>query len=250
MGTLERREREKARVRDKIKAAARELFASEGYGAVSMRRIAEAIEYSPTAIYVHFADKDALMREICRDDFDRLSGAFAELAAITDPVERIRRVGHAYIEFGATYPNHYRLMFMTERPALALDADDLARKGRPDADAYAFLRAAVSEAIAQGRVRPGVPADAELLAQTLWAGVHGVTAIEISHCKDRWIELSPLKERARMMADLTTDGIFAGTGGALSSASETKSKPRRAHQRRAHERQAHAPQRGKKARSR
>src|SRR5258706_7570102 len=245
MGTLERREREKARVRDKIKAAARELFASEGYGAVSMRRIAEAIEYSPTAIYVHFADKDALMREICRDDFDRLSGAFAELAAITDPVERIRRVGHAYIEFGATYPNHYRLMFMTERPALALDADDLARKGRPEADGYAFLRAAVSEAIAQGRVRTGVPADAELLAQTLWAGMHGVTSIEISHCKDRWIELSPLQERARMMADLTTDGIFAPAAGASAAASENQYQAGKAQQRQA---QKHSGE--KKARSR
>src|SRR2546430_6761455 len=127
MGTQDRREREKAQVRDKIKAAARALFASEGYGAVSMRRIAEAIEYSPTAIYVHFADKDALMREICRDDFDRLSGAFAELANLADPVERIRGVGRAYVEFGTQYPNHYRLMFMTERPALALDAADLAR---------------------------------------------------------------------------------------------------------------------------
>ena len=84
MGTQERRERERAGVRRRIMAAARRLFAAQGYEAVSMRRIADAIEYSPTAIYLHFRDKHALVREICAADFAALAVAFGELAAVAD----------------------------------------------------------------------------------------------------------------------------------------------------------------------
>ena len=73
MGVKERREREREETRAKITDAARELFAREGYDAVSMRRIAEAIEYSPTAIYVHFKDKEALFQDLCRQDFGKLA---------------------------------------------------------------------------------------------------------------------------------------------------------------------------------
>src|SRR6478672_1413373 len=113
MGTKERREREKTEVRDKILDAARNLFVSEGYESVSMRKIAEAIEYSPTAIYVHFKDKAELMQQLCQHDFRSLAHVFQDLAKIADPVERIRQTGHTYIRFAAGNPNHYRLMFMT-----------------------------------------------------------------------------------------------------------------------------------------
>jgi AcrR family transcriptional regulator len=208
MGSRERRDREKTELRGRIMEAARRLFAEQGYEAVSMRRIAEAIEYSPTAIYVHFQDKAALLREICREDFGRLAVVFNELAAIEDPVQRIGRIGEAYVKFAVMYPNHYRLMFMTQRPPLEMDEEILARKGRPDADAYAFLRAAVAQAIAQGRVRPGVSADVELLTQTLWAGMHGVASLEITHNCEKWVELSPLAERARLMVETTCGGLF------------------------------------------
>src|SRR5688500_5144228 len=113
MGTIERRERERLEMRARIMDAARDLFAREGYEAVSMRRIAEAIEYSPTAIYVHFRDKQDLMFQICQADFVALAQGVAELQQVKDPIERIKRMGHAYIWFGVQHPNHYRLMFMT-----------------------------------------------------------------------------------------------------------------------------------------
>ena len=80
MGITERREREKEEVRGRILDAARDLFARDGYDAVTMRKIAEAIEYSPTAIYLHFKDKDTLVRELCNADFDSLARAFQKIA--------------------------------------------------------------------------------------------------------------------------------------------------------------------------
>src|SRR6476661_2576088 len=102
MGTQERRERERQELRTKILDAARELFATEGYEAVTMRKIAERIEYSPTAIYLHFKDKESVLREICEVDFLSLAQDLLKIGKIADPVERLRATGMAYAEFAVT----------------------------------------------------------------------------------------------------------------------------------------------------
>ena len=73
MGVKERKARQKKFLRQEILDAASELFVKEGYEDVSMRRIAEKIEYSPTAIYVHFRDKQQLFLELCHCDYRRLA---------------------------------------------------------------------------------------------------------------------------------------------------------------------------------
>jgi AcrR family transcriptional regulator len=183
MGTLERREREKLETRTKIIDAARELFAREGYEAVSMRRIAEAIEYSPTAIYVHFKDKADLMREICQQDFGKMAERNRVAAQHADPVERIRQLGLGYIQFAVTHPNHFRLMFMTKpTPELTDVSEDQLReqgKGDPNRDGYALLKLCVEVALAQNRFRPDLT-DPDLICQILWAAVHGVASLHIT----------------------------------------------------------------------
>src|SRR4051812_49342645 len=116
MGSTERREREKLELRTKILDAARELFVSDGYDAVTMRKIAERIEYSPTAIYIHFKDKSALLQELVSEDFGQLAAHFAKLGRIDDPIERLAKCGKAYVEFGIEHPNHYLLMFTMTPP--------------------------------------------------------------------------------------------------------------------------------------
>src|ERR1700678_2654292 len=99
MGTTERRERERQELRTRILDAARELFAAEGYEAVTMRKIAERIEYSPTAIYAHFKDKNALIRELCEGDFLAFAQKFVGFLTVQDPIERLRLAGVAYVDF-------------------------------------------------------------------------------------------------------------------------------------------------------
>jgi AcrR family transcriptional regulator len=205
MGTQERRERERHERRTKILDAARELFAKEGIEAVSMRRIAERIEYSPTALYLHFPDKESLFRELCRSDFAGLALHLNELAPVRDPLERIRRMGEAYVRFAVEHPNHYRFMFMTEHPDVPLDDQQQCTKGDPEKDAYAFLRASCAEAIAAGQVRDDLH-DADLLAQTLWAGVHGVAALCIDR-KESWIQMHDPDVLATHMTQALMRGI-------------------------------------------
>jgi AcrR family transcriptional regulator len=206
MGVRERRERVKSETRDKILDAARELFISHGYDGVTMRKVAEKIEYSPTAIYVHFADKEDLFHQLCNEDFERLAEVFQSSIMPLDPLERLREIGRLYVEFGVRYPNHYKLMFMTPHPPAELDDQDREIKGNPESDAYAFLKVTVQEAIAAGKIRQE-KADAELICQTVWAAVHGVISLQIAKCNDGWVDWCPMEERVSLMLDVILRGL-------------------------------------------
>jgi AcrR family transcriptional regulator len=172
MGIPERREREKEEVRRKILGAARDLFTSEGYDKVTMRRIADAIEYSPTTIYYHFKDKDDVVRCLCEQHFGGLLGAMAKRQAPADPVEHIRQLGRAYARYGLDHPNEYRFMFLTPHAHQPLDASD------PGFQSFGLLRSAVARAIESGRFRS---VNADTAAQVLWSSLHGAVALSITY---------------------------------------------------------------------
>lgn len=205
-----RRARERQRVRDRILDAARELFAAEGYEAVTIRRVADAIEYTPPVIYQHFADKAALLREICVADFRAFARAFGDVAKEPDPVRRVQRMGEAYVEFALTHPNHYRLMFMTPVPADA--HHDPEAQGNPELDAYARLRALVDDAFRAGRFAPHLH-DPAIVAHALWQSVHGVVSMHIARNKESWIEYRDPRETARLVMESVLRGLSAGATG-------------------------------------
>jgi AcrR family transcriptional regulator len=211
MGVKERRAREKSETRDKILDAARELFVTEGYEGVSMRRVAEKIEYSPTAIYVYFADKQQLFHELCQQDYARLAEVFQSSAMSSNPIERLKQIGSTYAEFGVRYPNHYKFMFMAPHPPLDPDEEDREIMGNPEMDAYAFLKWAVQQAIDAGCLREELQ-DAELISQTLWASIHGVIALHIAKGCDPWVDWRPLAQRAQLMLDVTLRGLVRNPG--------------------------------------
>jgi AcrR family transcriptional regulator len=183
------------------------MFAAEGFEAVTMRRIAERIEYSPTAIYFHFRDKEALLRELCDTDFAKLAHQFGDIALIADPLERLRQAGHAYVRFGIENPNHYRLMFMTPHPPLNPEDSEIER-GNPEEDAYAFVKSIIADGVAKGRFGRG-DGDVDLIAQTVWAGVHGVISLHIAKCNDGWVDWRSLEARASILIDSLIDGLAA-----------------------------------------
>jgi AcrR family transcriptional regulator len=208
VGTIERRVREREETRDRILQAARDLFSAHGYEAVTMRAIAEAIEYTPTAIYHHFENKQALVTELCHTDFESLARHFVKAAAIEDPLERIYRVGEAYLEFASLYPNHYRFMFMTQIPEVEHSEEFLAaNRDDPGKDAYAFLRRACAEAIGTGKLRPELH-DADELAQILWAALHGLISIHILKQNHQWVLLRDLQTTARQAMDVFFRGML------------------------------------------
>jgi AcrR family transcriptional regulator len=207
MGVKERQEREKLETREKIMNAARELFMENGYEGVSMRQIAQKIEYTPTTIYGHFQDKQELFLQICHQDFAKLAASFVKVAKILDPVERLRKIGQVYIDFGLENPNQYRTMFMEPHPLVSEETTRLMGKGNPEEDAYEFLRSTVAEAMQAGAFREDLK-DVDLIAQTVWAGVHGVISLQIAKCSDPWVPWRSLKKRADLMIESQLQGLL------------------------------------------
>ena len=91
----------------------RDLFVELGYEAVSMRKIAEKIEYSPTTIYLYFRDKSDLLDCICSDTFEQLVERLGSIShEESDPFEALKKGLRAYIDFGLQHPAHYKVAFM------------------------------------------------------------------------------------------------------------------------------------------
>ena len=103
------------RLREEILGAAERLLVETGdEEAVSIRAVADAVGVTPPSIYLHFADKNALLLAVCEEQF-RLFGEYVEsrCAHIADPIEQLMARGKAYVQFGIDHPEAYRLMFMT-----------------------------------------------------------------------------------------------------------------------------------------
>jgi AcrR family transcriptional regulator len=114
MGITERKTRQKQALRERILDAARRIVVREGFAALSMRKIADAIEYSPATLYLHFASRDEIARALCAEGYAQLLSSFEPLAHIADPAERLKALGRAYIAFGVEHPETYRLIFMED----------------------------------------------------------------------------------------------------------------------------------------
>jgi AcrR family transcriptional regulator len=206
LGVKERKLRQKKFLRQEILDAASELFVKEGYENVSMRRIADKIEYSPTTIYLHFKDKAELLEQVCQETFSRLSQHLARiLEQPGDPLERLRRGLIAYVHFGLDNPHHYRASFMMPKPE-GFDQTKYVQPDSPGIQAFDFLRRCVFDCISAGKLHSK---DAELISQTLWCGTHGVTSLLITHQAFPWVGKEQVIE---YVVDTMIAGVKKGAG--------------------------------------
>jgi len=201
--SFERRQRERVQTRQKILDAARRMFVQRGYEATTMRAIAAKIGYTPTAIYHHFEDKEALVAELSTLDFRAFAQALQDIGAVADPVERLRRTGRAYVAFGVANPMHYQFLFMTRRPK---ESPNRTAQRDPGEDAYGFLRQTCADAIAAGRLRPEFT-DADEVAQIAWGAMHGLVALHIAKVDDPWIPWRNVTETAARACDALLRGL-------------------------------------------
>ena len=202
-GSLARRERQKAETRQAILDAARALFVEHGVADTTMRGIAAAIGYTPTAIYHHFRDKDALLFELCLQDYTAFGQALHAIGQVPDPIDRLRQMAHAYVHFAVTNPQQYRLLFMTDLPPfLKVVGTDAPYPGE---GAYHFLVATAAEAIAQHRMRAAY-GDPRLFAQLLWSAVHGLAALWMTHADDQVVAL----QHPEAVVDAMCDALMMG----------------------------------------
>ena len=190
-------EAERQQLRTLIIDAARELFVAVGYEAVTMREVAKRIGYSATSIYLHFADKESLLRAVCDTDMLALASSLKKVTQIADSVERMNALGLGYAQFALTHPNHYRMIFMTPRLPCSPETSSL-QQNNAEQDAYFQLKTVVNDVFLADRFKPELN-DPELIAQTVWAAMHGVCALEIIMAQDTWVNWREISARLQLM---------------------------------------------------
>ncbi len=199
-------EQDRDKLRVSILDAARYLFVQRGIDAVSMREIAKRINYSATTLYHHFADKEALLQAVCDEDFLKLASGMHQVMQLPDLIERIQALGKGYAMFALQHPNHYRMMFMTPRAPCNQEITRI-QQGNTEQDAYAQLKHVVQKVFEAGLFREDL-ADSELIAQTIWAGIHGVCSLQIALGQEGWIHWAAIEERLELMQDAMLQGLL------------------------------------------
>ncbi|MBM3783436.1 MAG: TetR/AcrR family transcriptional regulator [Acidobacteria bacterium] len=176
MGIAERRAREKDQLRLKILSAASELFLNEGFEAVSMRKIADRIEYAASTIYLYFKNKDELIAGICTDTFEILIERLSELEQRgLAPMEELEGGLRCYIKFGLENPHQYRLVF--NNPFPDDHSHEMQEANGLGLQALQFLARCIDRCRRSGDLAPG---DALSDAMVVWMCVHGVTSVIIT----------------------------------------------------------------------
>ena len=157
-------------LRAHILDAARAIVVRDGFDALSMRKIAEVVGYSPASLYLHFASRDAIAHALCIEGYAQLLASLHTHDSMLDPGERVKAMAHAYVAFGLAHPEVYRLIFMQNRAYTDVAFGD------PDAAGESAL-SLFTQALASSDSPP--PAAAEIV----WTALHGIVSLSLTAAK-------------------------------------------------------------------
>jgi len=206
MGIKERQERDREAVRRSILDAARELFTAEGYQNVSIRKIAERIEYSPAAIYSYFPSKDDIFFALADEGFHLLGGPrtpehAAQMKALT-PYERVRAIFWHFYEFSRQHPQYFALMFVDRSvPRISREYERFAYAREMKQSILEEIRACVASDSLPAALDPAVA------MRTITSGLIGVASLALSE------RLGPDEDADHLAAnvlDVTLAGLKSG----------------------------------------
>lgn len=185
MGISERRLRQKEEVRESILRAAWDVVQQEGWQSLSIRKIADAIEYSVPVIYTHFENKEAILLEFTKAGF-RILNKDLEVAKakFTHPAEQLEAMAHAYWDFAFKNKEYYQLMYGLGMPTCEIV------KGVPEVGKFSeVMQTTVKDLIA---VSENKEVDAFLKYHTYWSMLHGLISINLTGRSDATQKLNQL----------------------------------------------------------
>ncbi|MEI6739471.1 MAG: TetR/AcrR family transcriptional regulator [Gemmatimonadaceae bacterium] len=189
--SVARRETERQEFREKVLEIARRQLLANGYARFSVREVAEEAGYTPTALYHYFADRDALLQEVARENYAQFSAVFqAAYESASTPRDRLIAMGQAYVRFAVEYPSAFRLLYL-ERPDLGVGrsvGDYIGDKN------FNLVMQLLGELAELGEVRSP---ELDKVGIIVWAGVHGLATMAVT------IEMLPtdyMMACARMMS--------------------------------------------------
>lgn len=170
MNTVARRDREIQELRGKIISQSWKIIMDEGWQSLSIRKIAEAIEYSVPVIYKHFENKEAIIEYFSKEGFLLLSSEIS-LATIsdTDATLKLKNVAYAYWKFASKHTQHYRIMF-----GLGIPACETINSSTEMQEASNHMLQAIEDVLSEVA---NISADKHLKLKTFWSTLHGFIAI-------------------------------------------------------------------------
>jgi AcrR family transcriptional regulator len=200
MGSQERRQRHRARIRQAILIAARELFIAEGVRKVSLRQIADRIEYSPAAFYTYFRCKDDIFLALAEEDAAVLHRVYEATRHVVDPLERIRRALWALYEFlkHANPVSAELIILDNEAPRVSAGRQRFACVHEIAAGVEADLRTCIE----RGQVSMALTATGA--RQLLWIGMLGVATVARRLARDEECDVLAHELLETLLAGLST----------------------------------------------
>jgi len=202
-----RKLREAEQRRKAIIKIVRKLIKKGGLEDVSLRKVAELAGYSTTVVYSLFEDKATLITQAMDEDLLELTRVMsAAVAGHKHPLDRIRGMAQAYVQFGIAHPAEYAFVFMQPRPH-APNESARVQHGDPTEDPYAFGRSLWADAAQAGLVSTQ-DVDIDLMTQIFWEGIHGLTARHlVMGPDDVWFPTVPEGRHVELMIEVLLTGI-------------------------------------------
>ncbi|MCT1532762.1 MULTISPECIES: TetR/AcrR family transcriptional regulator [Sphingobacterium] len=178
MGLTERRLRQQEELKQQIISCSREIVENEGWNALSIRKIADAIEYSVPVIYKHFENKEAISTFFVQEGFQNLHKELEEQIDDSKEVsDKLGQLAKAYWLFAVKYPKHYEIMF-----GLGIPTCEKTNESENIKKVSNKMLGLIEEAIAlSGKTH----IDKYLKLKTLWSILHGIVAIELLSLNSR-----------------------------------------------------------------
>lgn len=199
-------------LREEILDAATDLLLeSADEKAVSIRSVADRVGVTPPSLYLHFADKNALLDAVCGRYFEKLDEEMqAVAAACSSAIDVLRAQGLAYVRFALKTPEMYRIATMGHgNPGSGVDLT-------LNSSAFVHLRASVEALIAEGTYPSGDPT---MFALELWTAAHGIAAQLISRPYFPWGDVDEFADR--VLRAVCTGHIVSGAVGPKEAPLET-----------------------------
>lgn len=171
-------ERRHSRTRQAILDAARAIINERGIGALSMRTLAEKVDYSPSALYNYFDNKEEIVEAIRAEGWALLQAMPREPVDDLPPDEQLYRQGLAYLEFAKTYPEHY-LLLMSRSDDIPASLEEFMNDPQ-----FQGLATGVEAVIASGEIELPPGYDSHHLAFLMWFVVHGIAMLKLTLMRD------------------------------------------------------------------
>lgn len=204
VGTKERQERERSALRRAILDAARQLFVADGFDKVSMRKIAERIEYSAATIYGYFPGKDDIYFALADEGFGILCNrAWPEVDEESGSLDSLKAALIRFVEFSQEQPEYFALMFL-DRSVPRIK--DHYQRFPLLIEAKRRMTLLVQQSVERGELPPGL--DAVVICRLLMSAAHGAAVASVSG------RLAPGEDAKAIAADiinLVIAGLRTGT---------------------------------------